>query len=108
MARASQPDQPQSGLYVCVESVNFEHGGRNVFVGPGAVFRAGHPIMKGRERFFRPLVLVLSHDALPLHQVSVAVVGTGEDSGDAIPWQWLTVRVPSPDANQSPARNIGE
>lgn len=44
-------------LYVGKEPVTFEHEGSPVFIGPGIVVRAGHPIMAGREDLFVPLVV---------------------------------------------------
>ena len=49
---ASEPD-----LYVGKESATFEHEGSPVFIGPNVVVRAGHPIMKGRESLFEPLIV---------------------------------------------------
>lgn len=47
----------ESDLFVGKEPMTFEHEGSPVFIGPGTVFRAGHPIMKGREDLFTPLVV---------------------------------------------------
>jgi hypothetical protein len=44
-------------LYVGKESMTFEFGGVPVFIGPNTVIRAGHPIMRGREDLFTPLVV---------------------------------------------------
>lgn len=44
-------------LYVGKESMTFEFEGSPVFVGPNTVIRAGHPIMRGREDLFVPLVV---------------------------------------------------
>jgi hypothetical protein len=49
---ATEPD-----LYVGKEPATFEHEGSPVFIGPTIVVRAGHPIMKGREDLFVPLVV---------------------------------------------------
>lgn len=49
---ATEPD-----LYVGKEPVTFEYDGAPVFIGPTIVVRAGHPIMKGREDLFTPLVV---------------------------------------------------
>jgi hypothetical protein len=49
---ATEPD-----LYVGKEPMTFEHEGSPVFIGPTIVVRAGHPIMKGREDLFVPLVV---------------------------------------------------
>lgn len=49
---ATEPD-----LYVGKEPATFEHEGASVFIGPTVVVRAGHPIMKGREDLFVPLVV---------------------------------------------------
>ena len=49
---ATEPD-----LYVGKEPATFEHEGSPVFIGPAIVVRAGHPIMKGREDLFVPLVV---------------------------------------------------
>jgi hypothetical protein len=47
----------ESDLYVGKEPATFEHEGSPVFIGPSVVVRAGHPIMKGREHLFTPLVV---------------------------------------------------
>lgn len=47
----------ESGLYVAREPMTFDFEGSPVFIGPNTVVRAGHPIMKGREQFFTPLVV---------------------------------------------------
>jgi hypothetical protein len=47
----------ESDLYVAKEAATFEVGGSPVYVGPGTVVRAGHPIMAGREYLFEPLVI---------------------------------------------------
>lgn len=47
----------EPGLYVGKEPATFEHEGAPVFIGPSIVVRAGHPIMKGREHLFTPLVV---------------------------------------------------
>jgi hypothetical protein len=44
-------------LYIGKESVTFDFEGAPVYVGPTTVVRAGHPIMKGREDMFTPLVV---------------------------------------------------
>lgn len=49
--------ESESGLYVGKEPATFEHEGAPVFIGPSIVVRAGHPIMKGREGLFAPLVI---------------------------------------------------
>jgi hypothetical protein len=49
---ATEPD-----LYVGKEPATFELDGSPVFIGPTVVVRAGHPIMKGRESLFEPLVV---------------------------------------------------
>lgn len=46
-----------TGLYVGKEPATFEVDGVPVFIGPTVVVRAGHPIMKGREDLFTPLVV---------------------------------------------------
>jgi hypothetical protein len=52
----------ESDLYVGKEPVTFDHEGSPVFVGPNVVVRAGHPIMKGREDLFTPLVIHYDYD----------------------------------------------
>jgi hypothetical protein len=47
---ATEPD-----LYVGKEPATFEFEGSQVFIGPGVVVRAGHPLMKDREALFEPL-----------------------------------------------------
>lgn len=42
-------------LYVGKEPATFDFEGSPVFIGPGIVVRAGHPILKGREDLFEPL-----------------------------------------------------
>jgi hypothetical protein len=49
---ATEPD-----LYIGKEPVTFDFEGAPVFIGPTVVVRAGHPIMKGREGLFEPLVV---------------------------------------------------
>lgn len=44
-------------LFVGIEPTTFDFDGSPVFIGPGTVVRAGHPILKGRESLFRPLVV---------------------------------------------------
>ncbi len=44
-------------LYVGKEPAMFAFEGSTVFVGPNTVIRAGHPIMRGREHLFTPLVV---------------------------------------------------
>jgi len=48
----SEPD-----LYVGKEPATFDVDGSPVFIGPNVVVRAGHPIMRGRESLFEPLVV---------------------------------------------------
>lgn len=47
----------EPGLYVGKEACTFDYDGAPVFIGPATVVRAGHPIMKGREDLFTPLVI---------------------------------------------------
>lgn len=47
----------QPDLFVGKEPVTYEFEGSSVFIGPGVVVRAGHPIMKGREDLFEPLTV---------------------------------------------------
>lgn len=47
----------EADLFVGKEPVTFEYEGAPVFIGPMVVVRAGHPIMKGREGLFTPLVV---------------------------------------------------
>jgi hypothetical protein len=47
----------ETGLYVGKEPATFDFDGTPVFIGPTVVVRAGHPIMKGREGLFTPLVV---------------------------------------------------
>lgn len=49
---ATEPD-----LYVGKEPATFDFDGAPVFIGPTVVVRAGHPILKGREDLFTPLVV---------------------------------------------------
>lgn len=49
---ATEPD-----LYVGKEPATFDFEGAPVFIGPTVVVRAGHPILKGREHLFVPLVV---------------------------------------------------
>lgn len=44
-------------LFVGTEPCTFDFEGSPVFIGPGTVVRAGHPILKGREGLFKPLVV---------------------------------------------------
>jgi hypothetical protein len=44
-------------LYIGKESATFDFEGAPIYVGPTTVVRAGHPIMKGREDMFTPLVV---------------------------------------------------
>lgn len=46
-----------TGLYVGKEPATFDFDGTPVFIGPTVVVRAGHPIMKGREGLFTPLII---------------------------------------------------
>jgi hypothetical protein len=52
MAMAPTSD---TGLYVAKEAANFDYMGQPVFVSPGTVVRAGHPLMKGHEDLFEPI-----------------------------------------------------
>ncbi len=47
----------ESGLYVGKEGATFDFEGSAVFINRNTVVRAGHPIMKGREGLFMPLVI---------------------------------------------------
>jgi len=47
----------ETDLYVGKDPATFEFEGAPVFIGPNIVVRAGHPIMKGREHLFTPLVV---------------------------------------------------
>jgi hypothetical protein len=47
----------ETDLYVGKDPVTFDYEGAPVFIGPTIVIRAGHPIMKGREDMFTPLVV---------------------------------------------------
>jgi hypothetical protein len=51
-------------LYRGKESATFDFDGAPVFIGPGTVVRAGHPIMKGREHLFEPLTV--HYDVTPV------------------------------------------
>ena len=42
-------------LYIGKEPATFDFEGSPVFIGPGTVVRAGHPIMNGREDLFELL-----------------------------------------------------
>src|SRR6266498_2602053 len=55
---ATEPD-----LYVGKEPATFDFDGAPVFIGPTIVVRAGHPIMRGREGLFVPLVV--HYDVVP-------------------------------------------
>ena len=50
-------------LYVGKEPCTFDFRGSPVFIGPGTVVRAGHPLMKGREGLFEPLTVHFDHRA---------------------------------------------
>lgn len=69
----------EPGLYVGKEPATFEHEGAPVFIGPTIVVRAGHPIMKGREHLFAPLVVHfdLPEQAEPAKTAKAAKPGTG-------------------------------
>lgn len=43
-------------IYVAREGAVFEVDGTPVFIQQGTTARAGHPILKGREHLFEPLV----------------------------------------------------
>lgn len=47
----------ETDLYIGKEPCTFDFEGSPVFIGPAVVVRAGHPIMKGREHLFIPLVV---------------------------------------------------
>ncbi len=47
----------EPGLYIGKTAATFKHDGEDVFIGPRTIVRAGHPIMKGREDLFEPLVV---------------------------------------------------
>jgi hypothetical protein len=81
--------QPESGLLIATESITFEHRGQPVFLHPGSVIRTGNPIIRGREQFFTPLVIVADFDNGPLSPVPVAVVGQDGDSG----FSWVRIKV---------------
>ena len=50
------------GIFVCRSTVLFEHDGVEVAIRRGATVRAGHPIMKGREDMFEPLVVEYDYE----------------------------------------------
>lgn len=64
-------------LYVGKDPATFEYEGSTVFIGPGTVIRAGHPIMKGREHLFAPLVVHfdVAEAAEPVKPVKAAKPG---------------------------------
>ena len=47
----------ESDLFVGIEPALLDFEGAPTVIGPATVVRAGHPIMKGRESLFRPLVV---------------------------------------------------
>lgn len=44
-------------LFSCKQPVNFTYEGNPVFLSKGAVVREGHPLLKGHEELFEPLVV---------------------------------------------------
>lgn len=68
----------EPGLYIGKEPATFEHEGAPVFIGPATVVRAGHPIMRGREDLFTPLVVHfdVTEPAEPVKPVKAAKPGT--------------------------------
>jgi hypothetical protein len=44
-------------IFVATDSVLTMVGGENVYITAGQTARAGHPILKGRENMFVPLVV---------------------------------------------------
>lgn len=74
---ATEPD-----LYVGKEPATFDFEGAPVFIGPTIVVRAGHPILKGREDLFKPLVV--HYDVAPARttrQQSTTTEGGTKASG---------------------------
>lgn len=100
----------QNGLVVCVEPVTFDWpaAGETRYIHPGTVVRAGHPWTRGREQFFRPLVLVIDGEPdgrVPLPPVPVAVERIETDAPLA-GWTWAKVRIRAPEVKAT-AFNIG-
>jgi hypothetical protein len=72
---ATEPD-----LYIGKEPATFDFAGAPVFIGPSIVVRAGHPIMKGREDLFTPLVI--HYDVEPAAEQTTTAKG-GTKASDA-------------------------
>lgn len=100
----------QNGRMVCIEPVSFDwpQAGQTRYIHPGTVVRAGHPWTRGREQFFRPLVLVIAGEPdgrAPLPPIPVAVERIEQDAPLA-GWTWAKIKVRAPEVKAT-AFNVG-
>lgn len=105
-----RPGEPRSGLLVCTQAMTFDwpQPGQTVYLHPGAILRAGHPWTRGREQFFRPLVLVLDGERDAGGSVTVPVAVEALDPDEPLTgWTWAKVRVNAPDAVAATVFNVG-
>jgi len=73
---------PQPRLLICTQAVSFDKAdGTPAILHEGAVVLDDHPVVKGREGAFRPLVIVVAGDR---HQppADVLVMVTGENAAE--------------------------
>ncbi len=81
-------------LFVGKEPATFEFEGATVFIGPGVVVRAGHPIMKGRESLFEPLTV--HYDTAPAASPEpdlAALRAQAEAAGVKVDGRWNAERL---------------
>ncbi len=51
----------ETDLLMCKDGFTCDYLGQPVFVNAGDVIRAGHPVLRGREQFFVPLIVKFDH-----------------------------------------------
>jgi hypothetical protein len=106
VARTSQPSA-DSLLLVACEAFTFDRPGIGAtYIHPGAILRASNLVVKGHERFFRPLVLIAEFEPdLELTEVPVAITGLGDPD---TPFTWLQMKIAGTVQNAETLFNVGE
>ncbi len=72
---AARKRQTSPDLFECVSGFACDYDGQQIVVSIGQRVRAGHPILAGREEFFRPLEI---H-----YDIEQATASPGEKRGEA-------------------------
>jgi hypothetical protein len=71
----------EGAILVAAESAMFDHDGQRVFITAGkTTAREGHPILKGREKLFRPFTVdfeLPSKDSSPARPVTAKAKAAG-------------------------------